>query len=121
MFAGQMEVLAIVFAALKGLSVFAYMMGPSLLVGTFFGNKEFGAILGVVQIFFAVGFAAGSSVFGLLVDNMGYGVAWWVVFAFIIVCYGSLIVASIGMTRLNKERIANLTNNSTNNFTKKAI
>ena len=117
MFAGQMEILAIVFAALKGLSVFAYMMGPSLLVGAFFGNKEFGAILGVVQIFFAVGFAAGSSVFGLLVDNMGYGVAWWVVFAFIIVCYGSLIVASIGMTKLNKERIANLTNNST----KKAI
>ena len=116
MFAGQMEILAIVFAALKGLSVFAYM-GPSLLVGAFFGNKEFGAILGVVQIFFAVGFAAGSSVFGLLVDNMGYGVAWWVVFAFIIVCYGSLIVASIGMTKLNKERIANLTNNST----KKAI
>lgn len=110
-------ILAIVFAALKGLSVFAYMMGPSLLVGAFFGNKEFGAILGVVQIFFAVGFAAGSSVFGLLVDNMGYGVAWWVVFAFIIVCYGSLIVASIGMTKLNKERIANLTNNST----KKAI
>ena len=117
MFAGQMKILAIVFAALKGLSVFAYMMGPSLLVGAFFGNKEFGAILGVVQIFFAVGFAAGSSVFGLLVDNMGYGVAWWVVFAFIIVCYGSLIVASIGMTKLNKERIANLTNNST----KKAI
>ena len=117
MFAGQMEILAIVFAALKGLSVFAYMMGPSLLVGAFFGNKEFGAILGVVQIFFAVGFAAGSSVFGLLVDNIGYGVAWWVVFAFIIVCYGSLIVASIGMTKLNKERVANLINNST----KKAI
>ncbi len=120
-FAGQMPMLAIVFAALKGLSVFAYMMGPSLLTGSFFGKKDFGAILGVVQIFFAVGFAAGSSVFALLVDNMGYGVAWWVVFAFIIVCYGSLIVASIGMTRLNKERIANLTNNSTNNSTKKAI
>ena len=116
-FAQNIHGLAILFATLKGLSVFAYMMGPSLLVGAFFGNKEFGAILGVVQIFFAVGFAAGSSVFGLLVDNMGYGVAWWVVFAFIIVCYGSLIVASIGMTKLNKERIANLTNNST----KKAI
>ena len=113
MFSGQMEILAIVFAVLKGLSVFAYMMGPSLLVGAFFGKKEFGAILGVVQIFFAVGFAAGSSIFGLLVDNMGYGVAWWSVFAFIIICYGALIISSIGMAKLNKERIANLTNNST--------
>ena len=83
-------------------------MGPSLLTGSFFGKKEFGAILGVVQIFFAVGFAAGSSIFGLLVDNMGYSVAWIFVFAFIVVCYVSLITASIGMTKLNKERISKL-------------
>ncbi|MCI9260790.1 MAG: MFS transporter [Romboutsia sp.] len=69
-------------------------MGTSLLVGAFFGNKEFGTILGVVQILFAVGFAVGSSVFGLLVDNIEYGVAWWYVLAFIIVCYKALIVAS---------------------------
>lgn len=106
--AGSIPMLAPVFAALKGLSVFAYMMGPSLLAGSFFGKKEFGAILGVVQIFFAVGFAAGSSIFGLLVDNMGYSVAWIFVLAFIVVCYVSLITASIGMTKLNKERIAKL-------------
>lgn len=106
--AGSIPMLAPVFAALKGLSVFAYMMGPSLLTGSFFGKKEFGAILGVVQIFFAVGFAAGSSIFGLLVDNMGYSVAWTFVFAFIVVCYVSLITASIGMTKLNKERISKL-------------
>lgn len=47
----------------------------SIISSAFFGNKEFGAIvLEEVQIFFAVGFAAGSSVFGLLVDNMGYAV-----------------------------------------------
>ncbi len=106
--AGSIPMLAPVFAALKGLSVFAYMMGPSLLTGSFFGKKEFGAILGVVQIFFAVGFAAGSSIFGLLVDNMGYSVAWIFVFAFIVICYVSLITASIGMTKLNKERISKL-------------
>ena len=106
--AGSIPMLAPVFAALKGLSVFAYMMGPSLLTGSFFGKKEFGAILGVVQIFFAVGFAAGSSIFGLLVDSMGYSVAWIFVFAFIVVCYVSLITASIGMTKLNKERISKL-------------
>ena len=106
--AGTVPMLAPVFAALKGLSVFAYMMGPSLLAGSFFGKKEFGAILGVVQIFFAVGFAAGSSIFGLLVDKMGYGVAWIFVLSFIVVCYAALITASIGMNKLNKERISKL-------------
>ena len=107
-FAGQMPILAQVFAALKGLSVFAYMMGPSLLAGSFFGKKEFGAILGVVQIFFAIGFAAGSSVFALLVDKMGYSIAWTTILVFIGICYSSLIIASIGMNKLNKKRISNL-------------
>lgn len=110
--AGSIPMLAPIFAALKGLSVFAYMMGPSLLTGSFFGKKEFGAILGVVQIFFAVGFAAGSSLFGLLVDKMGYSVAWIFVLSFIIVCYVALITASIGMGKLNKERISKLQSNS---------
>ena len=110
--AGSIPMLAPIFAALKGLSVFAYMMGPSLLAGSFFGKKEFGAILGVIQIFFAVGFAAGSSVFGLLVDKMGYSVAWIFVLSFIVVCYVALIIASMGMTKLNKERIAKLQSNT---------
>ena len=87
-------------------------------------GKKLGFLTGWMQsvLFFPATIAALAVMFGqqsagLLVDNMGYGVAWWVVFAFIIVCYGSLIVASIGMTKLNKERISNLTNNST----KKAI
>ncbi|QJA08086.1 MFS transporter [Romboutsia sp. CE17] len=111
-FSGQMPILAQVFAALKGLSVFAYMMGPSLLTGSFFGKKEFGAILGVVQIFFAVGFAAGSSVFALLVDKAGYGAAWTTILVFIGICYASLIVASIGMSKLNKKRIENMQNSN---------
>mgnify|MGYP001565186064 CR=1 FL=1 len=106
--AGLIPMLAPIFAALKGSSVFAYMMGPSLLAGSFFGKKEFGAILGVVQIFFAVGFAAGSSIFGLLVDKMGYSIAWIFVLSFIVVCYVALITASVGMSKLNKERIAKL-------------
>ena len=86
-----------------------------------FGFIKGGGDNPIVQPLVAEGISPTGVIGQLLVDNMGYGVAWWVVFAFIIVCYGSLIVASIGMTRLNKERIANLTNNSTNNSTKKAI
>ena len=110
LFAKEVAFLAFIFAALKGLSVFAYMIGPSMLTGSFFGQKDFGAILGVVQIFFAVGFAAGSSVFAVLVDKFGYTPAWWAVFAFIVICYGSLIVTSIGMEKLKKQKSANEAN-----------
>lgn len=102
-FCKQLAFLAFIFAALKGLSVFAYMIGPSMLTGSFFGQKDFGTILGVVQIFFAVGFAAGSTVFGLLVDNFGYTPAWYVILGFIVVSYGLLIFTSIGMNKLNKK------------------
>lgn len=104
MFAKEMPMLAFAFATLKGLSVFAYMIGPSILTGSFFGQKEYGAILGVIQIFFAIGFAAGSSVFGLLVDRFGYRVAWICVFAFIIICYLALIASSKGMDKLNEQK-----------------
>ncbi len=108
MSSGHIPQLAFVFAALKGLSVFAYMMGPSILTGSFFGQKDFGAILGTVQIFFAVGFAAGSAVFGFLVDKFSYEIAWSAILVFIVICYASLIFASIGMNKLNKERKAKL-------------
>ena len=104
MFAKEVAFLAFIFAALKGLSVFAYMIGPSMLTGSFFGQKDFGAILGLVQIFFAVGFAAGSSVFGLLVDNFGYRVAWLSILVFIVLAYLALIFTSIGIEKLKKER-----------------
>ncbi|RDY25678.1 MFS transporter [Romboutsia weinsteinii] len=110
MFSSHIAQLAFVFAALKGLSVFAYMMGPSILTGSFFGQKDFGAILGTVQIFFAIGFAAGSAVFGFLVDKFSYEMAWSAILVFIVICYGSLILASIGMNKLNKERKASVEN-----------
>lgn len=100
-FAKKIPNLAFSFAVLKGLSVFAYMLGPSLLTGSFFGQKEYGAILGVIQIFFAVGFASGSTVFGILVDRFGYQVAWISVLIFIAICYISLIITSKGIEKLN--------------------
>ena len=104
MFSKEVAFLAFIFAITKGLSVFAYMIGPSMLTGSFFGQKDFGAILGLVQIFFAVGFAAGSSVFGLLVDNIGYRVAWLSILVFIVLAYLALIFTSIGIEKLKKER-----------------
>ncbi|HAU5070307.1 TPA: conjugated bile salt MFS transporter [Clostridioides difficile] len=99
---------AFVFAILKGLSVFAYMIGPAYLTGTFFGQKEFGSIYGIVQLIFAVGFALGSTLFGLLVDNFGYRFSWSIIILSVIIAYTLLIITSIGMKKLNKERLDKL-------------
>lgn len=96
--------LAYLFALLKGLSIFAYMMGPALLTGSLFGNKEYAGILGLIQLIFGIGFAAGSSAFGLIVDSFGYRVAWFVILGAIILAYSLLVMVSIKMNKLNKSK-----------------
>ncbi|MCG6522058.1 hypothetical protein K6U39_17240, partial [Vibrio parahaemolyticus] len=78
------------------------------LTGSFFGQKEFGSIYGIVQLIFAVGFALGSTLFGLLVDNFGYRFSWSIIILSVIIAYTLLIITSIGMKKLNKERLDKL-------------
>lgn len=98
------------FSALKGLAVYAYMLGPSLLTGSFFGNKDFGSILGVVNLMFAVGFASGSSLFGVLVQSLGYNTSWMIILGAAVIAFTLLIIASIGMDKLNKEKLNSINN-----------
>lgn len=79
--------MAFVFAACKGLSVFSYMLGPAFLTGSLFGRREFGAILGLINLGFAVGFASGSTLFGLLVDFGSYTLAWSLMLVCIVIGY----------------------------------
>ena len=57
--AGTNPIFAHLFSAVKGLATFIYMMAPAYLVGEYFGKKEYGSILGMVQLIFAVGFSSG--------------------------------------------------------------
>ena len=95
--------LAYVYGASKGISVFAYILAPSMLVGALFGKKEFGAILGITQVFFAFGFAFGSFVFGVIVDKAGYMIAWSFILASIVVAYTMLLSAIKAMKNAKKE------------------
>lgn len=92
----QINALGYVFAAGLGFSMFAYIIGPSYLTGALFGNKEFGTILGVVQVFFAFGFAIGSSLFGVIVDasSGNYIPAWISVTIFAIIAYIGLLIST---------------------------
>ena len=98
MFAPQIPALAYVYGASKGISVLAYILAPSMLVGALFGKKEFGAILGITQVFFAFG----SFVFGVIVDKAGYMIAWSFILASIVVAYTMLLSAIKAMKNVKK-------------------
>lgn len=103
-FAPKVPALAYLYGVSKGLSVFAYILAPSMLTGILFGNKDFGGILGITQVFFALGFAFGSFLFGAIVDSLGYTIAWYVILGAIIIAYTTLLMVIKSMAKLNKEK-----------------
>lgn len=65
------------FAVMLGISIYSYIIGPSYLTASMFGNRFYGMIVGIVNIFFAAGYALGSIVFGLVARNgENYFGAW---------------------------------------------
>lgn len=103
-FAPKIPQLAYLYASTKGLSVFAYIIAPSFLTGSLFGKKDFGSILAITNIFFAVGFAFGSSIFGFIVDGLGYTMAWYIMLACIVIGYLMLLTAIKSITTINKKK-----------------
>ena len=103
-FAPKIPALAYAYGASKGLSVFAYILAPSMLVGALFGNKDFSGILGITQVFFALGFSFGSFLFGALVDGLGYAIAWYVILGAVVIAYITLLIVISRMNKLNKEK-----------------
>ena len=101
---GSNTIFSHIFSAVKGLAKFIYMMAPAYLVGEYFGKKEYGSILGVIQLIFAIGFSGGSVLFGVLATSLGYDITWMVILGFVAMAFLLLITASKGMAKLNKER-----------------
>ena len=73
------------------------------MTGALFGNREFGTILSVVQIFFAIGFGLGSTLFGIVVDKHGFPVAWISTIIYAIIAYSGLLYSTKAIIKLNKE------------------
>ncbi len=107
MLAPKIPALAYVYGITKGLSVFAYILAPSMLTGALFGKKDFGSILGITQVFFALGFAFGSAIFGMIVDNAGYTIAWSFIMVSIFVAYSMLLAAIGAMKKTSKAKEEN--------------
>ncbi|MGL4453881.1 MAG: conjugated bile salt MFS transporter [Sarcina sp.] len=98
--------LAFGFAAFLGISIFSYIMGVAYMTGVFFGKKEYGTILGITNLMFAVGYAIGSSMFGVIVQKFGYNVTWTIVILLIAGAYTLIALSSIGMKKMNEKRTA---------------
>ena len=102
--AGSNPIFAHLHSAVKGVAVFVYMMTPAYVVGEYFGKKAYGSILGMLQLVFAIGFSAGSVLFGVLAGVLGYNITWMIILGFVVCAFVCLITASNGMIKLNKER-----------------
>lgn len=102
--AGSNPIFAHLHSTVKGLAVFVYMMTPAYVVGEYFGKKAYGSILGMLQLIFAVGFSAGSVLFGVLAGAFGYNTTWMIILGFVLCAFTCLITAAKGMDKINKER-----------------
>lgn len=95
--------LAYLFPIFFGISIFAYSMSPSFITSALFGDREYSTILGLIQIFFAGGFALGSPLFGMMVDNFGWSVAWSSTIIYSIIAYIGLIISCSKILNINKK------------------
>lgn len=85
--------LAFIFSITYGLNVFSYMSAPAFMASDVFGKKESSIKLGIISLFFACGFAFGSTLFGVVVDNFGFSVAWIMLLGCIAVGYSLLLIS----------------------------
>lgn len=102
-FVPQINALGFVFSICMGISMYSYIIGPSYLTGALFGSKDFGTILGIVQIFFAAGFGIGTTLFGVVVGFGGFQIGWISTIIYAILAYGGLLISTSGIIKHNKE------------------
>lgn len=111
LFVGSIPILGYLFAACLGFSVFAYIISPSYLTGKLFGNKQYGTVLGIINIFFALGYSIGSIIFSLIIDHIGsYTVAWTYAIVGTIIAYICLLGSAIGFEKLASAKKAEADN-----------
>ena len=93
-FCAKVPALAFLFSIAYGLNVYSYMSAPAFMATDVFGKKESSKIFGTISLLFALGYAFGSTLVGMIVDKVGFGTAWIVMFGCVVVGY-TLLLGSI--------------------------
>ena len=90
----KVHALAFLFSIAYGLNVYSYMSAPAFMATDVFGKKESSKIFGTISLLFALGYAFGSTLVGMIVDKVGFGAAWIVMLGCAVVGY-TLLLGSI--------------------------
>lgn len=105
LFSAKIHGLAFLFSIAYGLNVYSYMSAPAFMATDVFGKKESSIILGIISLLFALGFAFGSTLFGMVVDSFGFNYAWILMLVCIFVGY-ALLLTSIKKVKEQNAKIA---------------
>ena len=87
MLSSRFHYIAFLFSISYGLNVYSYMSAPAFMSSDVFGKKDSSVTLGIISLLFALGFAGGSSLFGLIVDHYSFMSAWVAMLVCVIVGY----------------------------------
>lgn len=93
-FCAKVHALAFLFSIAYGLNVYSYMSAPAFMATDVFGKKESSKIFGTISLLFALGYAFGSTLVGMIVDKVGFGAAWIMMLGCVVVGY-TLLLGSI--------------------------
>ena len=93
----------IAYAIFCGLAVFSYMSGPAFMAKDLFGSKDEGVMLGLVGLAYAIGFAIGAPLFGVIKEKADFTFAWYVMLACVVVGFALLIVSVIRIKKMQKK------------------
>ena len=93
MVSARFHYIAFLFSIAYGLNVYSYMSAPAFMSSDVFGKKDSSITLGVISLLFALGFAGGSSLFGLIVDHYSFMAAWIAMLACVVVGYIFLLIS----------------------------
>ena len=100
------KVAGIAYSIFCGLAVFSYMSGPAFMAKDLFGAKDQGVMLGYVGLAYAIGFAIGAPLFGIIKGKASFTVAWYFMMAFVIVGFVLLVISVIRIKKIQRVYIA---------------
>lgn len=89
-------------AITSGLSVFSYMSGPAFMAKSLFGVKAQGVNLGYISLAYAIGFAIGAPLFGVIKNYTNFTVAWSCTILLVTIGFALLIFSTVKIKQLQR-------------------
>ena len=93
------------FGTAKSMTYAGCMSGPAFMAKDLFGSRDQGVMLGYVGLAYAIGYAIGAPLFGIIKGKGSFTVAWYFMIAFVAIGFIILVFAVIQIKRSQKKYI----------------